>query len=324
MRGQPDADAYFLLDSVTIRNGNAYPPVVTPATVGFTVGGGIVADGLPTNTYVWLTNVTCAQNNAVRGGGIHAMDLFEFHALRCTLDMNTADFGAGLYSLANGDVTVVNGVIRDNVATADGGGVFIAHSGGGNVSQVEQDGTVLSEPQSFFHNCLVVGNAAQRGGGFHLGFDPGPFFGIGMASLVNCTLVQNDASVAGWAIFGAGLPSQPSYVVRNSILWDNGNSNMALSTAGPGFLGYSDLQGPLPTNGPACFSSPPLFVSATNLRLQPGSPCLGAGSLLAIPNDWLDLNGNGVTFGEPLPLDLDLRPRIDTATGLVDLGAFER
>lgn len=316
-------DAIFLLDSVTVLNGNANPSLVTPTTpINFTRGGGVFADGWATNTYVSLTNVSCNKNNATRGGGLYAQDLLALNLLRCSIQSNTGANGAGMYSLANRDVRVVNGVIRGNVATADGGGVFVGSSSG-SVTPIEPMGNLLTEPECLFHNCLVEGNSAQRGGGFHLGFDPGPFPAIGMASLVNCTVVRNDATTAGWAIFGAGGLGQPTYVVRNSILWDNGDSNLSPATAGPGFLGFTDLQGPLPAGNPGNFSLAPLFENATNYRLQAASPCLGAGSLFALPADWLDLNGNSNPF-EVLPLDLDMRPRLDAATGMVDCGAFER
>ena len=67
-------------------------------------------------------------------------------------------------------------------------------------------------------------------------------------------------------------------------------------------------------------------------RLRAGSPCIDAGDNDAVPNDILDLDGDGDT-GEPIPFDLAGGPRFlddptvpDTGQGtppIVDMGAYE-
>jgi hypothetical protein len=68
-------------------------------------------------------------------------------------------------------------------------------------------------------------------------------------------------------------------------------------------------------------------------RLQPSSPCLDAGDNSSLAPDFGDVDANGNT-SEPVPLDLNLKPRRkdlpyapDVGHGvapLVDLGCYER
>jgi hypothetical protein len=76
----------------------------------------------------------------------------------------------------------------------------------------------------------------------------------------------------------------------------------------------------------------PLFVDAAqgDLRLQPGSSAIDAGSNAALPPDEFDLDGDG-DFSESVPLDLDGAARISDVPGVgnnsndfvVNLGAYE-
>lgn len=313
----------FTLDRFVVRNGAATPPSVTPGTITDTYGGGVFADGLAANTIVRMTDVMCANNSAGEGGGVYARDLIALHLLRCTFDHDTAVNGGGLYGIFNYDVKVVNGVFRTNSAVLDGGAVFLASSSG-TASAVSAGGGVASEPQSLFHNCLLVGNSADRGAAFHLGF--GPLFpGPGLASLVNCTVVANKATTAGDGIFGPAAPA--TYVVRNSIAWNNGGSNLLSAFVGLGYVGFSDVQGPVPLGSPATISSDPGFLGPNNFDLKPLSPCANTGSMGAMPWDWLDLDGDGLTAppspAELLPLDLLLRPRFNPFAPTVHMGAYQ-
>ncbi len=78
-----------------------------------------------------------------------------------------------------------------------------------------------------------------------------------------------------------------------------------------------------------------MFVDPDNgdFRLQPGSPCIDAGSNWGVPPDFADLDGDGTT-AELTPWDLDGSPRfagdgndMDPGCGepvVVDIGAYER
>lgn len=57
-----------------------------------------------------------------------------------------------------------------------------------------------------------------------------------------------------------------------------------------------------------------------DLRLADGSACIDTGLTSALPADSPDLDGDG-NLTEPIPFDLDNRPRI--ANGTVDMGAYE-
>jgi hypothetical protein len=121
------------------------------------------------------------------------------------------------------------------------------------------------------HNCKLIGNSANYGGG---GFE---------SSLTQCTLAGNSAFYGGGAYSGNFI---------NSIIYNN--STTVGPDYGSGTLSYCCAT-PLPV-GVGNFTNAPLFVDQAggNLRLQAGSPCINAGN-------------NTSTYGWP---DLDGRPRI--------------
>ena len=64
----------------------------------------------------------------------------------------------------------------------------------------------------------------------------------------------------------------------------------------------------------------PAFVSATDVQLNAGSPCIDAGNATLLRPDRADLDADGNT-AEPIPLDLAENPRVSGAS--VDMGAYE-
>ncbi len=62
------------------------------------------------------------------------------------------------------------------------------------------------------------------------------------------------------------------------------------------------------------------------MRLSPGSPCIEAGSDIAVPTDAADLDEDGNT-AEPTPLDIDSHPRFTDGDcdgiAIIDMGAYE-
>jgi hypothetical protein len=101
-------------------------------------------------------------------------------------------------------------------------------------------------------------------------------------------------------------------------------------------VSWSDVQGGWP--GAGNLAADPRFLDPTsgNLRTRQGSPAHDSASNPLIPFDGLDLDGDGVLL-EPLPLDLDGRPRIaddplapdvgvrwpGSDRPIVDMGAYE-
>jgi hypothetical protein len=131
--------------------------------------------------------------------------------------------------------------------------------------------------QGTLHNCVVFGNTAAQGGGCF------------NASLLNCTVVSN----SGFAAYGC--------LLTNCIVYFNSSSlDYALGT-----LAYCCTRA-LPS-GPGNFTNQPALVNVTagDLHLQTGSPCINAGRNSYFPSS----------------TDLDGSPRIAAAT--VDVGAYE-
>lgn len=135
------------------------------------------------------------------------------------------------------------------------------------------------------YNCIVSGNTATNTGG-----------GVQACELYNCTVVGNMAGARGGGAFLSAL--------HNSIVYYNS------APSGPNY--------DIPWGATNCCTTPnppgennitaePLFVdyAARNLHLQPGSPCIDAGT-----GGWL----HSVT-------DLDGGPRVVGAA--VDIGAYE-
>jgi hypothetical protein len=110
-----------------------------------------------------------------------------------------------------------------------------------------------------------------------------------------------------------------SPTLHNSIVWGNTPNDITdyegSSTASHSLIG--DRGDP-----------DPQFVDAAagDLRLQPGSPAIDAGSNYLLPADALDLDGDGNTT-EPLPVDLVGQARVvdgdGDGTATVDMGAYE-
>jgi hypothetical protein len=127
--------------------------------------------------------------------------------------------------------------------------------------------------------------------------------------------------------------------VKNSILFGNSPNQADASEQD---ISSSCVEG-LDEGSGNIANCVPLFVDADgaddipgtiddDLRLQPGSPGIDAGSNFALPADTLDLDGDG-DVSEPLPVDINGNPRrvdapaTDTGIGdppLVDMGAYEQ
>jgi hypothetical protein len=133
------------------------------------------------------------------------------------------------------------------------------------------------------YNCVLTGNSAGDGGGADSG------------TLYNCTLIGNSAYYDGGGSYSDRLYN--CIVYYNNAL--NGSNNY-------GSTFYYSCTTPLP-NGEGNISDEPMFVDLVNdnLRLQPNSPCINAGT-------------NYYIYGN---VDLDGRQRIIGRR--VDMGAYE-
>ena len=202
---------------------------------------------------------------------------------------------------------------RGNLADSWGGGVRLFDHG-----------------QAKFMNCVFVGNTAAEGAGAIC--STGWWGGDNQLDVVNTTFASNDA-VDGRAVGCDGLKTVLK--IANSVLWDGGNEvylsgtsteAISSSTVFGGWAGNLDVD--------------PCFVLMPNdggdgwgvgdnddfgdVHLQAVSPCVDAGSNGALPLDYGDVDGDGITT-EVTPWDIDGDARVFDCGGgaIVDMGADE-
>jgi len=205
-----------------------------------------------------------------------------------TLTGGNGVFGGGVDS-TGASPTIVDCVIRDNMATV----------GGGIGTRFPGTATVI--------NCEISDNNALIGGGLST-LDTGLI-------AINCTVFRN-VSTQGQ---GGGLWSDclddfncPGAVLRNTIFWSNAPNQIEQSqtpTQVDPIVESSDVQGGYP--GAGNIDEPPMFVNGQqgDFYLELGSACIDAGD----------------TGANPLAVDLDGFPRVLGSNGkaAVDIGARE-
>ena len=243
-------------------------------------GGGIFCQGAsPT-----IQACSIAWNEAEVGGGLYCREGASPILRDCTVEGNTAVRGGGVFCDLESSPWLERCRIEENVATPEG-------QGGGVYSHV-------STPT--FVNCLVTGNEAYQGGGFHASsaFSPQVF---------NSTIAENNA------FLGGGIFSSESVMrVANSILW--GNTAMASPGIFDGgatlLMTYTDVQGGYPGDGN--LTADPAFIGGGDYHVDASSPCVDMGDNEAeiVPSTDLD--------GEPRPVDGEC-----DSLSTVDMGVYE-
>jgi len=113
----------------------------------------------------------------------------------CIIKDNVADFG-GAIDCFNASPVIINCRITNNNSYYDGGAIECG-----------------SESRPEITNCLIADNAA---GGYGGAIDN---YGLSQPVIVNCTIVNNTGSSS----FGGIYSTDASAIIRNSILWNNGD-----------------------------------------------------------------------------------------------------
>jgi len=257
------------------------------------------------------------------GGGVYLSGSSVLEDCDIVQNAVTNGDGGGIY---DGSLSVIAGcqIVSNTVAGTNdnkqGGGCYIkstavysncviAHNrldlnvassyGGGGVS-------VGSLAAPLFYNCLVYSNQAKYGAGAFLNLRT-------QAAWLNCTIAGNTASNNGGGLFfRTGTDTVANCVVYDNLALVGVSSNYHISYgAVPVFSNCCVAPAPAGTNdGGGNTIASPLFVdpAAVKFQLQPGSPCIDAGTNAP----WMD----GAR-------DLDGRRRLDRFSGIVDIGCYE-
>lgn len=165
-----------------------------------------------------VAGLTITGGLAANGGGISGNGA-GVTISRCVIRNNKASAnGGGIFNIAG---AILNCVVSFNTASSYGGGIY---NTGGGVSIV---------------SCELSGNVARRGGGI--------FIGVGGHTVVfGCTIVGNnatDSSMAGGGIYGL---DKDFCTIKNSILWNNRSRDVSTQLAGVEFAAtYCDVEGVL-------------------------------------------------------------------------------
>lgn len=238
--------------------------------------------------------------------------------------------------------SIASGGAIDALAKVTLVGCFFAENETRDAFDWAYGGAVAAMPSLMAVNSVFVGNVAPNGSAIE----------SGATTLVNCTIAANQAQGSGTSgANGAAAVylTTGSNFVHNSILVGNTwNGSVSQATQIQGLqlnLARSCVEGWTGSlGGVGNFDADPLFVDPDgpdgrigsaddDLRLLATSPCLEAGDASLLPVDTADADGDGITT-EPLPVDLDLAPRVwlshvASVIGVggppvIDLGAYER
>ncbi len=249
-------------------------------------GGGIY---LQYESWSTLNDITIKDNGPVNeGGGIYIEGGCWLSNLK--IENNIAQTGGGIFanSIAFEEATISSCEISDNVATGNGGGMYIFYSSDGN----------------HISNTKISGNTAINGAGIYIDTDS-PFNGN---DFFNTEISNNFASNTGGGIFSlntgvlnfskvsivnnianfaGGIFNNGSSVSNfsNSIIWGNYPPGITDST-GNLQISYSDIKGGWPGTGN--IDADPLFKNITNNDLNLSwanypledytkSPCIDSG-----------------------------------------------
>ena len=190
-------------------------------------GGRGAAIGLIGNSNATITNCTLCDNSGYYGS-----------------------YGAGLY-FQQSTATVVGCTIANNTA-------FSLRGGG-----ADRGGTATNVT---FRNCIFSENRADAGAGIYTDWvldtsvAPAVRTQRGRVTVTNCTIVDNDLSVAAASGAAGGIQSSGAEVyITSSILWDNDGKALAIvDSTLTNNVTYSDIQGGW--TGTGNLNTDPLFA----------------------------------------------------------------
>lgn len=305
---------------VIFNNFTSGAPLSSSAVLdGFTISGGFASGyngagmynkyASPTISHCNFSNNTAISNYSLGGGGGMYNEDSSPTISYCTFSNNTVlnSYGGGINN-NNSRPTISYCTFSNNLSSGSGyggGGMANFFSSSPTVSYCtfsnnrlagssDGGGMLNNNSSPVVSNCIFSGN--QYTGMYNRG--------TCTASIVNCTFSGNTAfNLYGGGMTNNGASCQPT--VKNCIFWGNGTLEIVNFNGAVPVVTYSDVKGGY--TGTGNINADPLFVSATDLHLQCGSPAINAGTNTGAPAT--DLEGN---------------PRVLTVADPADMGAYEK
>ncbi len=267
-------------------------------------------------------NNTTAQGSALDGGAIYLASVSSTTISGSTFTSNTGRSGGALYVANSGanSLSITDSIINGNSASAlQGGGLYISGGAAGTYTatiertaiagnQADDNGGgvfLTGSVAATFTNCMITGNKAVTldGGGLHVtGATIAP-------TIINSTIAGNYANDQGGGIYNLG---GSAFILKNSIVWNNTDTNIYADIAGPATASYSDIWQP-GFSGSNNISSDPLFVNPVdpstaptttgNYHLLMDSPAMDVGSATGAPSN--DIDGNVRPIGAGYDMGAD-------------------
>lgn len=243
----------------------------------------------------------------VDGGG--AGRVFFIHGNNSTLRQltitggDTPDmqcWGGGLW-VTNGNVTVRNAIIRENLADCSGGGLEVNSDFGpahlalvdslvvDNQSGGDAAGVSVWHTSASLTNTVIMGNEGSDSSAMRIE--------DGQVQMANATIVGNSGGTA-LSVYDTFGPLETTTIV-NTILWDNGTANLACAES-QCTVTYSDVEGGW--TGAGNLDVDPLLV-ASDFHLTPESPLIDAGTGAGAPPT--DIDGEGRPYGSAVDIGAD-------------------
>jgi hypothetical protein len=210
-----EGESNSLIDDCEIRDNTA---------VG--LGGGI---GVTLDAHALIRDCLIIDNNAGTGGAINVENATATIE-HCTLSSNHADFGGGIDMINGYDVQITDTVIDGNVATTQGGGVYLFESSfaimGGriadNVSHGFGGAGWTYGSNGYLYGTIVRDNTAPTTGGLHLD------------SETTLAITEAELYGNGVAVYVEGSPAAPCDARHNWWGHASGPYHPVLNPAGLG------------------------------------------------------------------------------------------
>ena len=277
----PNVVFAVITDNIIVDNSSG-----SGAGIAITGSNTIAQSNLPPSQPTISRNTIARNTAGDDGGGIgcwgHTAPLISNNFIlantAASLEDSFTGGGGCIYATSNDmsgapvEYAISAPVIINNVIAANGGGL------GGGISTIDTD---IGVP--VITNNTIVGN---NGSGIWWSTSYGNY----APKLQNNLVAFNT-----WGIEQAGSTYPPT--IKNNCVYGN-----SLQGNGTDYKGIADQTG---TNGNISVNPNLANYRIGDFHLQPGSPCINAGTLDAVSNGWTDIDGQNRVIGNSVDIGAD-------------------